>query len=231
MGACENRGVKSLVVIHASPAAVDPVRRYFLEHGREWLVTNLLDDGVMRTLATQPEACGARLAEMIAEARRVYGAGFVLLTCSAVPGGVMEELRRGAGVPVLKIDEPMCGAAVRAGGRIGVLSSFPATRETTRRLLEEAAAGAGCEVELVEALEAEALRRLIDGDVAGHDRLIEEAAVGLVAAGAERIVLAQVSMARNAARVRELTGVPVFESLSTSFAAVRAAWTHDGQGG
>jgi Asp/Glu/hydantoin racemase len=211
-----------LAFIHASRAAVDPVTQYYSRHAPELELTNLLDDGVMRMLRSgDMHSAKARLASMIAVARDEYRAGFILLTCSAVPAAILEELRRGAGVPALKIDEPMCEAAVEAGSRIGVVASFPPTSATTRELLLQAAARAGRTVELVEERIPAALDALLQGDHQTHDAELLAAADRLARKRPGAIVLAQVSMAHLAGRIAESCGLPVFSSLASSLDAVR----------
>ncbi|MFN3326577.1 MAG: aspartate/glutamate racemase family protein [Bryobacteraceae bacterium] len=211
-----------IAFIHASPAAVDPVRQFYKEAAPEFEVTNLLDDGVMRLLASErPESCEERLAEMLATARWIYNADVAILTCSAVPRSTMAGLRAGAGYPVLKVDEPMARMAVAAGRRIGIVATFPNTRDVTRGLVLDAAAEAGVEVHLLDEVVPEALQALMAGDPETHDRLLLEAAEHLVAQQIDALVLAQVSMRRLLGTLSKRHPVPVLSSLDTSLAVVR----------
>ena len=215
--------MKKIVLIHASRAAVDPVTQYYATSAPEWELTNLLDDGVMRMLRSgDMDAASGRLADMLSLARRTYQADVALLTCSAVPIERLEELRRHAGMPILKIDEPMCNDAIAAGSRIGVITSFPPTSATTRGLLAEAASRAGKKIEIVEELVPEALEALLAGDEATHDTKLLQSAERLAAKNPEVVVLAQVSMARLTPQVAVRVTVPVFSSLASSLDAVRA---------
>jgi Asp/Glu/hydantoin racemase len=213
---------KRLTVIHASRAAVDPVTQYYSRQAPEIELTNLLDDGVMRMLRNgDPWAGQRRLAGMIDVARTDYRADVILLTCSAVPVPILEQLRRGAGVPAIKIDEPMCEAAVADASRIGVVSSFPPTSATTRELLNEAAQRASRHVEIIEEQVPAALDALLQGDQPTHDKELLGAADRLAAKRPECIVLAQVSMAHLADRIAQSSGLPVFSSLASSLDAIR----------
>jgi Asp/Glu/hydantoin racemase len=156
----------------------------------------------------------------MAQAHAEYGAEAALLTCSAVPPGALEKLRQSAVIPLIKIDEPMARLAVTAGKRIGVLSTFPSTAETTRDLLLAAASDAGVRIELVEELAAEALEALLAGDEQTHDRLFFEACERF-RGRADALVLAQVSMARLAEETGRRLGIPVFHSLASSLEAVK----------
>ena len=119
---------------------------------------------------------------------------------------------------MFKIDEPMAQLAVACGKRVGVLATFPATLATTRGLLEEAEPG----IAVVHEMEEDALKALLAGDRARHDELFLAAARRLAKREVEAVVMAQVSMARLQAEVEAIVGVPVFNSLETSLAAVRA---------
>jgi Asp/Glu/hydantoin racemase len=211
-----------IVLIHASRAAVDPVTQYYTNASPDLEVTNLLDDGVMRLLrAGDVEAAKNRLADMLSVARKTYAAELALLTCSAVPPEILDELKRNAGFPVLKIDEPMCEAAVQAGSRIGLITSFPPTSATTRALLAEASARARRSIEIVEEQTPDALKALLAGDEAAHDAELLAAADRLAKKHPQVIVLAQVSMARLAPQIAQRLELPVLSSLASSLDAVR----------
>lgn len=212
------------VFVHTSPAAIPPLAGYYKEAAPEIEVTNLLDDGVMRFFSSGDGAAAEdRLAAMLATAREVYGAEAALLTCSAVTPAMLESLRARAGIPVLKIDEPMAAAAVRAGRRLGVVVTFPPTLETTSRLIESAAEEAGVAVEIEARVLPDAYQALLAGDAARHDDLLLAAMDELALRGVDAIVLAQVSMARVVGRAVGRYRFPVFTSLETSLAAVRGA--------
>ena len=214
--------MKKVAFIHASPAALAPLAQYYREAAPDLEITNLLDDGLLGRFAAGEWAnVERRLAEMLATARDAYGVQAALLTCSAVPRDTLERLRRGAGLPVLKIDESLARAAVRAGRRIGVVVTFPPTLEVNRALLEEAAAEAGVAIEILPRLVPEAYEALLAGDAAAHDQQVLAAVEELAVHDVEVIVLAQVSMARVLPQIEGRVAVPVLSSLQTSLAALR----------
>ncbi len=209
----------TVAFIHASRAAIEPVANYYTAHAADLDCVHLLDDGIMRFLAAQDYVRSEnRFQAMVATARDTYGAALIMLTCSAVQKETMDALRVGAGIPLFKIDEPMAQLAVACGKRVGVLATFPATLATTRGLLEEAEPG----IAVVHEMEEDALKALLAGDRARHDELFLAAARRLAKREVEAVVMAQVSMARLQAEVEAIVGVPVFNSLETSLAAVRA---------
>jgi Asp/Glu/hydantoin racemase len=210
----------TIALVHASRAAVDPVTQHFNETAPDLKTVNLLDDGVMASLAKLDiERAVRRLSEMVESAWLEYGASAVLVTCSAVSRDGMRSLRANAKIPIIKIDEPMARRAAAAGKRIGIVATFPATVATTVELLHAAAL---TPVETTHVLAAEALKALLRGDVAEHDKLLLDAAEQVERDGIDALVLAQVSMARLEPQVRAKSKVPVFSSLATSLDEVRA---------
>jgi Asp/Glu/hydantoin racemase len=135
----------------------------------------------------------------------------------------MTHLERQSRIPLLKIDNPMAEEAVRAGRRLGVVMSFRPTQEPTTRLLLDAAARAGIELQLTNGLVPEAYDALLGGRADEHDRLLLAKIDELAANGVDGIVLAQVSMARLLPKLQGRVGVPVFSSLPSSLKRIREA--------
>lgn len=210
------------VILHASRAAVDCVAEYYAAQAPEIEFTHLLDDGIMRMLRAEDWASAIRrLAAMAEMARAEYGASCGVLTCSALPPKALDKLKACAAIPLFKIDEPMARLAVRTSPTIGVLSTFPATQQTTHELLVAEARRAGIQITIEEEMDPEPLRALLTGDGETHDRLFFESCRKFASRKIGVLVLAQVSMARLAPAVRDLLGMPVLESLSTSLEVLR----------
>jgi len=213
---------RSVTFLHTSPAAVAPLMNYYSGAAPELEITNILEDGILRLLAAGDRpAVERRLHNMIAAAVEDYGAELVMITCSAVSRSTLQALRDEAGAPLLKIDEPMARRAVSAGSRIGVAVTFSPTRETTHRLLADAAAEARVKVELSTEVLPQAYKALLAGDFETHDSLLLEGIRRLAASGVDAVVLAQVSMARVLLKARESVSVPVLTSLDSSLDAIR----------
>jgi Asp/Glu/hydantoin racemase len=117
----------------------------------------------------------------------------------------------------------MARRAVQAGRRIGVAATFPPTLVPTSRLLREAAAEAGAEIEIIEEVAPEAYKALLANDAATHDELLAAAVERLQHKGVSAVVLAQVSMARTLPLIERTARVPVLTSLHTSLEAIRGA--------
>lgn len=215
---------RSVAFIHTSPAAVGPLMQFYAEAAPELEVTNLLDDGLLRLLAAgRGEDVRRRLGQMLRAAAETYAPEIAMVTCSSVTREMTDSLAADFTFPVLKIDYPMARRAVRAGRRIGVAATFPPTLVPTSRLLREAAAEAGAEIEIVEEVAPDAYKALLANDTATHDRLLADAVARLRERDVAAVVLAQVSMARALPLLERDAPVPVLTSLHTSLEAVREA--------
>ncbi len=216
-------------LLHAAFASIVPVNRAIAQHYPGWDPANLLDDGLQRHFHTgNDRAVGERLGDLARIAIEEYGAQALLATCSAARLETVEAIGAARGLPCVKIDFPMCDLAVRAGGTIGVVVSFPPTEAVTRATLDEAARRAGVEPEYRFRLVPEALTLLNQGDRATHDALIAAEVEQLAQAGVKSVVLAQVSMAHLGAPLSQRFGLPVLESLSTSLTVIEKALSRVG---
>jgi Asp/Glu/hydantoin racemase len=213
---------RRVALIHTSPAAIGPLMQFYSAAAPELEITNLLDDGLLRLLAAKEAATAERrLAEMIKAAVETYGAELAMITCSSVSKEMAERLAQNFSLPVLKIDYPMARQAVRAGAKIGVAATFPPTLAPTTKLINEAAAEAAREIEIVQEVSPDAYTALLANDLAKHDELLLGVIERLERQDVSAIVLAQVSMARVLPRLDGRVQVPVLSSLHTSLEAVR----------
>jgi Asp/Glu/hydantoin racemase len=211
-----------LALIHASPAAIAPLIRYYSEFEPGWRLTNLLDDALLYLFREPGQPGVVQALASLVERGAAYGARAALITCSAVPLALLERLEALAPIPLVKIDVPMARAAVMQANRIGVLASFAPAVESMKSLLAESAALMGRRVEIVPQLCANAYTALLGGDAVSHDQLLQAAAQQFVPQNnIEAVVLAQVSMAHLRAGLARHLRVPVFSSLESSHAAVR----------
>lgn len=134
----------------------------------------------------------------------------IVVTCSSTSPAV-DIARRLVPQPILKIDDPMAAAAVRAGSRIGLLCTATSTVEPSSALLRAHAAAQGRDIAIKTVLCAEAYQALMAGDRAGHDAMLCEAAAGL-AREADVLVLAQASLAHLRDRLAAELACPVLAS-------------------
>jgi Asp/Glu/hydantoin racemase len=172
-------------------------------------VVNYLDDRIVADLGDAERAASVpeRIDDLV-RAAAAGGADAVLFTCSSI-SELAAPAAAATGIPVLRVDEAMADAAVRAGRRIRVLATLPTTCRPTLALLQERAALAGVEPEVTSEVIEGAFAAVAGGDRATHDRLVA-AAIERGAAEADVIVLAQASMASAAEAVS--VDVPVLTS-------------------
>lgn len=207
-----------LLLLHASRASIDPVAEFYLREAGDLRPVSILDEGVMGDLREERwERAVSRLRDLIAQAVAQYGVDTALVTCSALGPEEMAAIREGSPARAIKIDEPMLEEAALAGGRVGLVTTFPSTLGTSVRWLRHYRP----EIELETVCDAGALEALLRGDREEHDRRLLAAAEEMAGRGVNCLVLAQVSMARLAGEIRHRTGARVLESLSTSLAGVR----------
>jgi aspartate/glutamate racemase len=153
----------------------------------------------------------------------------VLITCSTM-NRAYTQVRQALetyGTPVYQIDRPMMERAVEHGGKVLVIATHGPTVESTRALLQEAAAEMGGTVQMTGALVEAAWECLARGEVEAHNAILAEAIrermkeeeIGCV-------VLAQLSMTvfllSHPDPLKEF-GIPVYTSGQCGFEAVREA--------
>jgi Asp/Glu/hydantoin racemase len=160
-----------------------------------------------------------RLVSMIGSAHE-GGADAVMVTCSSIGPGVAVA-RTQFDFPVLRVDEAMAETAVKLGRRIGVAATLKTTLEPTIALLEETAAAAGREVELIPELCDGAFDAVLAGDTARHDELLSSALKKLKEQ-VEVVVLAQASMARVLGQLKSNGGSPILSSPELAMARAQS---------
>jgi Asp/Glu/hydantoin racemase len=159
-------------------------------------VFNLVDDSLIKDVIAygylRPQTA-RRVTQLVAAAEDA-GADYIMVTCSSI-GAAVETAATLAGVPVLRVDQPMADQAVTTAKRIGVIATLPTTLEPTADLIRRRAAAAGREVDVTARLCDGAFEALMSGDAAKHDAMVA-AALQELASQVDVIALAQASMAR-----------------------------------
>lgn len=198
-----------IAFLHTGAVNIAP----FGELARELLpgatVVNYLDDRIVADLgdAARADSIPARIEDLV-RAAAAGGADAVMFTCSSISEQAA-PVAETVGIRVLRVDEAMADAAVRAGRRIRVLATLATTCRPTLALVAERAALAGVSPELTSEVIDGAFAAIVSGDRETHDRLVG-AAIVRGAAEADVVVLAQASMATAAAAVE--VDVPLLTS-------------------
>ena len=210
-----------IALIHATPAAVEPIRAAFAQAWPEPDLVNLLDDSLSRDRALTPDLTAAiyrRFDELGAYSVGI-GADGILFTCSAF-GPAIERVSKAVAIPVLKPNEAMFAEAMAIGGRIGMLATFEPSIPSMEAEFRADAGKAGAKVTLESVFVPDAMAALVGGDREKHDRLVADAASAL--AHCKAIMLAQFSMAPAAAELRQsMPGIPILTSPDSAVAAMK----------
>ena len=157
---------------------------------------NIADDSLVKGIR-EAGSLTAQISRRVAgylESAELAGADYIMVTCSSI-GPAVEAGAKSAGVPVLRVDQPMADKAVATGKRIGVVATLSTTLEPTVDLIQRRAAKAGKKIELTSKLCEGAFEALMSGDAAAHDAKVA-AALKELSKQVDVIVLAQASMAR-----------------------------------
>ena len=174
---------------------------------------HVLDESLLQDLLRgKPKAAVYRRVVDRVLAAADAGADLIVMTCSSTSPAV-DIARRVLDVPILKIDDPMMAAAVRAGRRIGLVCTASSTVEPSTALLRSHAEADGRDIAVTPLLQADAYAALITGDRTEHDRLIVEA-VTEAAATVDALVLAQASLAHLRDGLASALPIPVLASPS-----------------
>ncbi|MBD2868496.1 aspartate/glutamate racemase family protein [Paenibacillus arenilitoris] len=203
---------RTVVAVYTGQGLADPLKKVFNELLPDCRLVNIIDDGLIHDVVQAGEVTSQvsrRLLNYYQNAAEL-GADVILNTCSSV-GEAVDRARPFVSVPIVKIDEQMAREAVSRHFRIGVVATLPTTLDPTMALLRRQAEAIGKSIELADGLAKGAYEALVGGKPEEHDRLISETAAG-IASSVDAIVLAQGSMARMEAALKEKTGKPVYAS-------------------
>ena len=213
---------KTLGIIHAAvftAASLEPIAREVMP---EVSIMHIGDDTIQRDNLNAPVGSIPKVnffkfttyARFLEEA----GVNLIMLACSTFNQAV-EHARAMISVPMLQIDRPMMDLAVRQGKRVGLLATLPSTVPSSERLLLQAAADAGKQIEITTLLNNEAFGVLRAGDPKKHNEMLLDD-IDKLSGRVDAIVLAQVSMAVLEEQVKGAR-VPVYNSGCTGFERAR----------
>lgn len=199
---------KRIVLLHATPVAMEPIRAAFSRHWPEAETINLLDDGLTIDRARDRELTADMIDRFVDFGRygcRI-GADAILVTCSAF-GPAIDALAATVPIPVLKPNEAMFRQALATGARIGMLATFAPSVETMTQEFDQFLAETGAQASLDTIVVDDAIDLLRAGDAVRHNHLVAERAPEL--ADHDVVMLAHFSTSRAADAVRQRIGIPV----------------------
>jgi Asp/Glu/hydantoin racemase len=210
-----------IVLLHATPVAMQPVQTAFSMLWPEAETINLLDDGLSIDRAREDDLSASLLDRFVdfGQYGQRMGAAGILITCSAF-GPAIDKLAGAVQVPVLKPNEAMFQAAIMQGSRIGMLATFAPSVRTMTEEFEEYLARASKKATLTTIVVDDAIQLLKGGDAESHNRLVAERAPEFV--GYDAVMLAHFSTSRAAAAVRAVLDVPVLTAPDTAVERMRS---------
>lgn len=209
-----------IVLLHATPVAVDPVKAAFAQLWPEPELVNLLDDSLSPDRAKTPELTDEMIERFVNFGRYGYstGADAILVTCSAF-GPAIEEMGRQLPIPVLKPNEAMFQAAVAQGTNIAMVATFRPAVVTMEAEFNEYVAESGSPARLTTIVVEPAMTALRAGDDATHNRLIAETAGEL--GGFDTVMLAHFSTSRAQQSLSAKVSVPVLSAPGAAVTRLR----------
>lgn len=212
-----------IVLLHATPVAMEPVQDSMKRLWPEAEAINLLDDG----LTIDRAKGGAELSQSLIErfvdlgyyAMNSIKADGILITCSAF-GPAIDRLVKELAIPVVKPNEAMFQQAIAAGGRIGMLATFQPSVSTMTREFEDFVKASGSSASLTTVVASGAIDALRLGDADTHNRLVADRAEDL--ADLNAIMLAHFSTSRARKAVQEKLSIPVLSAPDAAVQRIRS---------
>jgi len=209
-----------IVLLHATPVAVDPVKAAFDAIWPQAELVNLLDDSLSPDRAKTEQLTDEMTERFVAFGRYGHstGADAVLVTCSAF-GPAIERMDAELPVPVLKPNEAMFRAAVAQGRNIAMVATFRPAVITMEAEFDEYVAETGADATLTTFVAEEAMTALRAGDAETHNRLIAELAPDL--RDFDTIMLAHFSTSRALDALSARTEIPVLSAPGAAVSRLR----------
>lgn len=199
---------RRIVLLHATPVAMEPIRAAFRRHWPEAETVNLLDDGLTIDRAKSRELTTGMIDRFVDFGRYAHGIGAdaILVTCSAF-GPAIDKLAADVPIPVLKPNEAMFRQALATGTRIGMLATFAPAVDTMTQEFDQFLTETGAKATLDTIVVDDAIDLLRAGNVEQHNHLVAARAPEL--AGHDVVMLAHFSTSRAADAVRQVARIPV----------------------
>lgn len=186
-------GMKSIGIIHTTPATIDSITKLVQEIIPEAGIINVMDDSILKDMNAGYRVDKVRERWLAyAEILEQRGVSAILSACSTV-GPFVEEADARLSIPVVRIDNAMCERAAEKS-HVGVYATLKSTLSPTCDLIKRKAAQHGKEITIDAILLDGAYDSLMRGNREEHDRKIREAVTERIDK-LDAVVLAQASMA------------------------------------
>jgi aspartate/glutamate racemase len=215
---------KRIVIIHATPVAINPIQKAFRQDWPEAELVNILDDSLSPDLESAGSQTPDIIERIVALARygSDIGASGILYSCSAFSDAI-NAAKSALALPVLKPNEAMFDEAMEAGSRIGLLATFGPSVPSMEKEFRDLAEKQGKTIYLESLLVEEAMTALRAGDAETHNRLLAEFAPRL--GDCDAVMLAHFSTSRALADVSHVLNSKVLTSPHSAVARLKSVLT------
>lgn len=163
------------------------------------------------------EAVYARM-KLYAKAAEISGADLIVNSCSTV-GEVADACRKEVGIPVMKIEEPMCEEAAALGSRFAIIGTVETSMGPVARIIERLVAERGEQAACDLFVQNAAWDALVAGHPEEHNRILLQNIRKLDAEAYDAIVMSQVSMRALLPELEDLK-TPVLCSFYSGYSAI-----------
>lgn len=215
-----------IALIHALRESQAPAWAAFDVGWPEARIFNLLDDSLSADFAAVGWLTPAMTDRFLTLGR--YAAGIdpdgqrtsaILFTCSAF-GPALDAVKRDLPIPVLRPNEAAFESALKIGGRIALMTTFPKSLPSLVGELQQMAATRGVKPEIIATVAEGALEALRAGDSPGHDEIAAATAAALPPV--DVLVLCQFSLARSASAIAPVAGRTVLTTPDSAVAKLKS---------
>ena len=209
-----------IVLIHATPVAIDPILNVLQQEWPRAEPVNILDDSLSTDLESAGSLTPAITRRIVTMARygSDIGAAAVLFTCSAF-GRAIDAAKKAVSIPVLKPNEAMFEDALLAGNRLGLLATFGPSVPSMETEFDDLVRRRDSTAVMKSLLVPDAMADLVKGDSQSHNRLLAEAAPQL--AECDAIMLAHFSTSRALTDVQRAVACQVLTSPHSAVAKLK----------
>ncbi len=208
-----------VVMIHAIPESIPPVRLAFEDEFPGAEVVNVLDEGLLIDFQGHiTPNLRRRMSDLICYSRD-HNADAIGLACS-VYAPVVDSARELVDVPLVSSYGPVMADAVTAGPRVGVIASNEATMTDSEYYLDLSAKEAGKEVQMVKRLAPDLIQVLREGGHSAFEKRLEQEVLEL-APKVDVVLLSQFSFASALEHLRGVSPVPVLSAPHSSARTIK----------
>lgn len=214
-----------IVLIHATPLAVEPINQAFADQWPEAEISNLLDDALSvdrRKVTMLTDRLFQRIDSLVNYAANI-DADAVLFTCSAFGEAIDASAAKNT-MPVLKPNEAMFEAALAKGRNIVMLATFAPAVAGMEAEFHELVRKGYRDATLTSVLVEGARDALEKGDTERHNQFIVQAAREHNEADA--ILLAHFSMAIAWEQAQSAVNCPVLSSPHAAVSKLKILMAH-----